>query len=223
MDKKSSKEIISSFFKDKGFVSTSSKRLFFQDCGFYLIIVEIIPVGGNLGLLLNVGVMHLWSTYYGIVYNHPTDGGCQRIHVLDHPLGALMFDNPNADSILNQLMVRAMKEINKYRELRNFSVFKKEMEIAKDYLATFNPGDEKKDLSIAISHMFSGEASKAAEILHTAYTDCQTREVEHRLLEKCGDIESFQETLLDIVNNCRKMLSKKYKVKLEPITYLWNS
>ena len=52
MNLQSSKKTIFSFLKDKNFLSTANKRIFVQDCGFYLIVVEIVPLRKE-GFFLN--------------------------------------------------------------------------------------------------------------------------------------------------------------------------
>lgn len=217
MDSNSSKEYISAFLKERGFLSTSSKRIFVQDCGFYLIAFEIQPMWGSLGLLINLGVKFLWSNFYVITYDYSF--GDNRINVPDHPMGALMFDDPNADVKLDGLLEDAWVKITEYLKLQNFDIFLDRIENRNDFVRRANKDHEKRDTDLAIGKMFAGDKSGALEIFRN---DAEYNEVSQRLLDNSGDMETFQKELLDIINNCRGMMASKLKIKLAPIESVWN-
>ena len=218
MDLQSSKKSISSFFKERGFVQTSSKRILVQDHGFFLIVIEYQPVGGNMGFILRVAIKFLWSTFYAISYDYPRSNN--SILVPGSPICAILFDNPDADLLFNRLLDDAMVKIREYQELKNFSGFKNAIKTRYDYCASFAPqyvGSE--DVSSAIVKMLSGETEEAVEILRL---ESEHREVARRLFANCNDIEQFQSELINIINNCRSELSSKLKIKLNPIESVWN-
>ena len=217
MDEKSSKQFISSFFKERGLRATARKRVFVQDCEFYLIVAEIQPAVGKEGILLNVGVKFLWSNYYEISYDY-SSGDC-RINVPNDPLGALFWDNPNAELILDRLLNDGMDQIIEYRKLQDFDTFLYKIKNRNDFVQRANANFEKIDESLAIGKMFNGEFQEALTILQAA---SPKNEVALKLLENCNDIELFKCTLINIINNCRSAMAKKLKISLEPIDSIWN-
>ena len=216
MDPQSSKKLIASFLKDRGFFGTASKNIFIKDCGFYLILVESRPVWNGLGMNLDVGVKFMWSDYYGITYDY--SNGDSRVNVPDHPLGAVIFEEPSAEQKLYSLLNDGVQRAVEYQNLEDFDTFRYKIETRNDFVRRANAGHEKKDIDLAIAKMFSGDSSKAAEILKNASV---ISEVARRLFDKCHDIEAFRAELMDIINNCRSIMSKKFKRKLAPINSIW--
>ena len=216
MDSQSSKKLIATFMKERGFLGTASKNIFIKDCGFYLIVVESRPVWNGLGMNLDVGVTFMWSNYYGITYDY--SNGDTRVNVPNHPLGAIIFEEPGAEQKLYSLLSDGMQRAAEYQNLMDFDTFRYKIETRRDFVCIANPGHEKKDLDLAIAKMFSGDALKSMEILQNASVNS---EVARRLLDKSHDIEAFRAELMDIINNCRSMMSKKFKRKLAPINSIW--
>ena len=184
-----------------------------MDCGFYLIVFESQPMwGSNIVTFINLGVKFLWSNYYGITYDYSFEG--DRIYVPDHPVGALMFDEPDADVKLDRLLEDALVKITEYLKLQNFDIFLDRIENRDDFVKRANKDYEKRDTDLAIGKMFAGDKSGALEIFRNG---AQYNEVSQRLLDNSGDMETFQKELLHIINNCRSELSSKLKIKLNPI------
>ncbi len=189
--------------------------VFLMDCGFYVIIVGMVPWYGA-GFLLDVAVKLLWTKYDGLIYTY--SNGDARLNVPDHPLGAIDLESPQVEQKIDQLMQDAQVAISEYRELRDFDTFKYKIENRKDFIQIANPGFEKRDISLTIAKMFSGDQAKALEILHTASEGNEDARV---LLENSENLVSFQTGLLALINYCRGEMAKKYKIKLPPITTLW--
>lgn len=217
MDAKSAKQTISSLVIGNGFVPNSGKRLFVKDFGFYAIVVEIITMRDSVGLYLNVGVKFFWQVRDHITYDY--SDGDSRIDVRNHPLGALMFDDLDADFKLITLIKDAMEKIRKYHELQDFDTLYDRIKNRNDSLIYLNRNYQKRDEDLAIVKMYKGEISDAKEILANAAVHNPTAQ---RLLEKTDSLESFESELIDVINECRSMMTKKFKNSLKPIDKIWS-
>lgn len=214
MDLQISKKIIYESLKGEGFVPISNKRLLVEDRGFYLIVVESVPLR-KVGFLLDIGVKFLWSTYYDISYDYSAEG--TRINVQSNPLGAILFESNTIDTDIRQLLTDAHKKIVEYRELSSFDVLKTKIEAQNDFEKSIHSDYEEIDVSLAVVKMFSGEHAAAKKILLAA---AKYNEVAVSLLEHFDNIESFRSELISIINNCRKMMSCTRKLPLAPIALL---
>lgn len=216
MDNQEVKKYFSCHLKANGFVPNSGNRLFVKDLGFYLIVVEIVPFQQGAGILLDVGVKFLWCDNDFITYDYSNNN--IRINVCDHPLGALVFDDPNVELKLKTLMDDAMVKINEYHELKDFNCFFDRIKNRDDAVKYLNKDFEKRDVDLAIAKMFAGETADAKEILLLASVHNPSAA---RLLKKCDDLDLFQNELIDIINNCKNMMTKKFKKSLKPIQSIW--
>ena len=216
MNLQSSKKTIFSFLKDKNFLSTANKRIFVQDCGFYLIVVEIVPLRKE-GFFLNVGVKFLWTAYFDISYDYSNSD--IRINVPNNPLGAVLFDSPSVDYEIEYIMREAQDRIVEYQGMKDFNTFRLKIENRNDFAKKANPNLKKVDVSLAITKMFSGETLNSLEILHEA---AQNNEVAQELLLHCDDLALFHDGLINIINSCRSVMSTKFKLILNPISVLWS-
>lgn len=217
MDLQISKKIIYESLKGEGFIPISNKRLLVEDRGFYLIVVESVPLR-KVGFLLDIGVKFLWSTYYGISYDYSA-GNDTRINVQSNPLGAILFESNTIDTDIRQLLTDARKKIVEYRELSSFDVLKTKIEAQNDFEKSIHSDYEEIDVSLAVVKMFSGEHAAAKKILLAA---AKYNEVAVSLLEHFDNIESFRSELISIINNCRKMMSCTRKLPLPPVSLLWS-
>lgn len=212
------KNMFSYRLKEMNFMPSANKRLFIQDRGFYLIVVEIVP-WHNQGFMLNVGVKFMWSSYYDISYDY-SDGDIRVYGDTDFSAdtGVILFDNPKLECDINQMKYKIQQKVLLYQELDSFELFTHKIKNRNDFIKNANPGFEKRDVSLAIIKIFSGDFSGAEEILCAASAK---NSVAAQLNEHCDSIEHFQNELIKIINQCRYELSGKLKITLDPVSEIW--
>ena len=216
IDFKSTKRLFNDWLKEKGFISIYNKRIFLQDYGYYMIVVELVPLRDE-GFMVDIGVKLLWSTYYDISYDY-SNGYTRVCGFINH--GMVRYDSANLESEINLLKADAIGKIESYKNLENFNTFKYSIENRDDSTQRLNPGFEKRDVSRAIAKMFSGDPAGAMSIL---FEGSINNPVARRLRENYDSIKQFHDELITIINECRQGMSKKFKISLAPISRIWKT
>lgn len=213
MDIKNVRQSVGEALAPLGFQSASRKGLLIKDCGFYLILAQTAPIRKE-GFLFDIGVMFLWTAHSDFVYDYAC--GDTRINAKDDPLGAVWFDDPPAvrDAKIGQILDEARGKIDIYRQLSDMSVLKYRLENRNDFMKLANPGLGNRDISLGIAKMYTGEKARAAEILAQA---AKQNPAAAELYQFCDNDVVFYDTLIHLINRCRSMLAKKYRISLDPI------
>lgn len=215
MDIKDITKIIKTWLEPKGFVQTSNKRLFVKDKGFYLIVASVHPHKACDGFCFDLAVKFLWSTSEDISYDYTV--GDLSVYGQKDPnptLGAILYDSVRLDEEFAYLMKEANSRIEVYESLSDHQVLLERLQNRKDFVSIANRDFDKRDKAKAVALVICGRASEAQEIfVNVSPYD----PVSERLAHSCLNYEEFEGELLDAVNDLRRRLSTKMKIKLEDI------
>ena len=215
MDIKDITKIIKTWLEPKGFVQTSNKRLFVKDKGFYLIVASVHPHKAYDGFCFDLAVKFLWSTSEDISYDYTV--GDSSVYGQEDPqptLGAILYNGAKLEDELAYLMQEADRRIDVYESLSDYQAFLNRLQNRRDFVSIVNRDFDKRDKAKAVALVLCGRASEAQEIFvdNSPYDS-----VSERFANSCLNYEDFERELLDVVNNLRRRLSTKMKIKLEDI------
>ncbi len=200
-------------FLDCGLVPIKSKRLWIEDCGFYLIMAEIQPCKG-LGFAVNVGVRFLWSDTNDLVYDY-SDGEC-RI-VVPCPIGIVCFDSPRYEEEFAYVQEQVVMRVQNYRSLKNMDTLLHKLVTRHDLASQVNRGFKERDMSCGIAKMLTGDSAGAKYLLGN---DAQDNQVAERLHALCDDRLAFEAELLATINHCRKLFEQRLHIKFPALQEL---
>ena len=215
MDIKDITKRIKTWLEPKGFVQVSNKRLFVKDKGFYLIVASVHPHKALDGFCFDLAVKFLWSTSEDISYDYTV--GDSSVYGQEDPnptLGAILYDSARFEEEIAFLMNEANSRIEVYESLSNHQVLLECLQNRKDFVSIANRDFDKRDKAKAIALVLCGRASEAQEIF---VNNSPYDSVSERFVNSCLNYEDFERELLDVVNNLRRRLSTKMKIKLEDI------
>ena len=215
MDIKDITKRIKTWIELKGFVQTSNKRLFVKDKGFYLIVASVHPHKAYDGFCFDLAVKFLWSTSEDISYDYTV--GDSSVYGQEDPqptLGAILYNGAKLEDELAYLMQEADRRIDVYESLSNHHVLLERLQNRKDFLSIANRDFDKRDKSKAVALVLCGRATEAQEIF---VNNSPYDSVSERFANSCLNYEDFECELLDVVNNLRRRLSTKMKIKLKDI------
>ena len=215
MDIKDITKRIKTWLEPKGFVQTSNKRLFVKDKGFYLIVASVHPHKAFDGFCFDLAVKFLWSTSEDISYDYTV--GDSNVYGQKDPnptLGAILYDSARLDEEIAYLMNEANSRIEVYESLSDHQVLLERLQNRKDFVSIANHDFDKRDKAKAVALVLCGRASEARDIF---VNDSQYDPVSEKLANSCLDYEELERVLLDAVNDLRRRLSTKMKIKLEDI------
>lgn len=215
MDIKDITKRIKTWIEPKGFVQTSNKRLFVKDKGFYLIVASVHPHKAYDGFCFDLAVKFLWSTSEDISYDYTV--GDSSVYGQEDPnptLGAILYDSARLEEEIAFLMNGANSRIDVYESLSKHQVLLERLQNRKDFVSIANRDFDKRDKANAIALVLCGRASEAQEIF---VNNSPYDSVSERFANSCLNYEDFERELLDVVNDLRRRLSTKMKIKLEDI------
>ena len=231
------KKRLEPWFKDRGFISNSGQRLWFEDNGFYLTVAEIQPIIGR-GFILNMGVSFLWNDSFSGGYDYSF--GDIGVYVPNALFGAVSFDSPAFENDLCFVLEECNKRIRFYRELKQLDTLDERLNNRNDNAVLVNKDFKKWDKSHAITRMLLGDTETATQILtndisrYNEYISANFIGQDDIIKEKCDDFiskrlldcidnrDDFKKLLIDIINNCRRDFSIKKRLKLNDIDSLFN-
>ena len=203
------KKRLAPWFMSHGLVSGCNKRIWFEDNGFYLTVVEIQPCKG-MGFIINVGVNFLWKEFFGVSYDFAIKD--IEVTVPNALFGAVMFDSENFEAELEYVLSETEKRIALYRELKDISVLDKRLESRCDAIVFMNKDFLKKDTSRGITRALLGDIKTASEIL---LNDSAENRVAKLLYGLLGSDDDFKKALRQIISNCRTNFEIAQRVKFK--------
>lgn len=215
MDIKDITKRIKTWLEPKGFVQVSNKRLFVKDKGFYLIVASVHPHKALDGFCFDLAVKFLWSTSEDISYDYTV--GDSSVYGQEDPnptLSAILYDSARLEEEIAFLMNEANSRIEVYESLFNHQVLLDRLQNRKDFVSIANRDFDKRDKAKAVALVLCGRASEAHELF---VNNSPYDSVSERFANSCLNYEDFERELLDVVNNLRRRLSTKMKIKLEDI------
>ena len=204
------------YMKSLGLVSTAGQRIWFDDNGFFLTVVNIEPLG-NAGFFLNVTVKFMWTTPEVISYDYYS--GDSRIYANDNPVtGAVCYDDPLLDEKIACIVDKAQKKITEYGRLREHGRYLKAIQSRNDFVRVANRGHEKMDVDLGIARFFDGDHQSAIDIFTVASEKSQ---IAKSFLEHCSSQVDFESFLIYYINENRRQFAAKWNINLPPIDILF--
>ena len=210
------KRKIAPYMKEIGLVSTAKQRIWFDDNGFFLTVVNIEPLGND-GFFLNVTVKFMWTTHEVISYDYYS--GDSRIYAEENPLtGAVYYHDPMLDEKIARLVDKARKKVTEYRGLREHGRYLKAIQSRRDFVRVANRDHEKMDVDLGIARFFDGDHQSAIDIFTVASEKSMVAKL---LLEHCLSKADFESFLISYINENRRQFAEKWNIKLPPIDMLF--
>ena len=115
------KQAANSVLKPNGLFQKSSSRIWIDDNGWYLTVVEFQPSNWDKGTYLNVAVHFLWDEKDYLSFDYYIDDQCLPIHRVN---GFIRFDG-DADKFYSEnqsLAEAAMKKVTEYRRFHDLKL-----------------------------------------------------------------------------------------------------
>jgi hypothetical protein len=203
------KKMLAPWFRERGFVSSSNRRIWFQDNGFYATVAEIQPCNG-MGFIMNVGVTFFWKNNSIVSYDYSC--GTIEITVPNATFGALLFDSADFEDELEYILAETDRRIEFYSSLKDISILDGLLEARRDAMVLMNKDFLKRDTSRAITRALLGDTETARELL---INDAKDNAVAKKLLTVLDDAESFRKTVMDTIIVCRERIAAEQKIKLK--------
>ena len=203
------KKRLAPWFKQHGLISGCNKRIWFEDNGFYLTVIEIQPCKG-MGFIINVGVNFLWKEFFGVSYDFAMKD--IEVAVPNAPFGAVLFDSEKFEAELEHVLSETEKRIALYRELKDSSVLDKRLEGRCDAIVFMNKDFLKKDTSRGITRALLGDIKTASEILLNDSSENRVAKLLYGLLDSDDD---FKNALRQIIANCRVNFEIAQRIKFK--------
>ena len=190
----------------QGFRCFPTKRLYFKDCKFYLIVVEIQPYYGD-GFFVNVGVYFHWESFGGILYSY--SDGDNRLQGPD-AMGSILFDSPKLTENLERMFEQVEALVEKYEKLQDLHVLLEKLTCRNDFKVLANKGFREHDYDLGITKILLNDQSGRELLEKDPYPSSSIQ----KILD-CGfDKSLLDEQLLKIINEDREIISKRARRKL---------
>ena len=202
------KKRLAPWFKERDLISSSNRRIWFDDNGFYATVVEIQPCNG-MGIIINVGVNFFWKRYFGVTYDYAL--GEIEVTVPNATFGALLFNSINFESELKYVLSETEKRIEFYRKLRDIRHLDELLKSRFDAITFMNKDFLKSDSSRGITRALLGDFETAKEL----FSNDVQNSVASLLLPIVEDKEKFKQTLLEIILECRRNFAIEQRIKLK--------
>ena len=206
------RKIFRPWFVGNGLKATSSKNMFIEDHGIFMIMAELQPLY-DWGFFVNMAVKFMWSSDQ-LSYDYEYKNG--RINS-KHPLGAVMFDSPTFDDDIAYMQSKTVERINEYREHSDFNILEARLSTRDDFIAISNEGYAERDIDLANVRMIMGKVEEAKSLYINAANHKYPDRFAQELISENFDKNFFDERMLQIINENREGLSRNLKIKLESI------
>ena len=212
------RKIFRPWFVGNGLKATSSKNMFIEDHGIFMIMAELQPLH-NIGFFMNIGVKFMWKTYEILSYDYTyKDLRVYGKEDLSQTIGgAVMFDSSTVDEEISYMQCSALERINEYRKHSDINVLEDRLANRSDTAVLCNEGYADRDIDLANVRMIMGKVEEAKSLYINAANHKYPYRFAQELISENFDKIFFDERMLQIINENRAGLSRKFKIKLESI------
>ena len=206
------RKVLKPWLADNGMKPTCRKNIFYEDRGIFFIVLELQPLY-NEGFLVNMVISFMWSSDQ---MSYDYEYKSFRVNSL-HPLGATFFDSPTFDKDMAYIQSKIIERINEYREHSDLAVLEDRLANREDFRARSVAGYKDRDIDLANVRMMMGKVEEAKRL----YINATNYKIPHPFAQEMVDANFdkmfFDERMLQIINENRAGLSRKFKIKLESI------
>lgn len=205
------KKRLAPWFMERGLISSSNRRVWYDDNGFYATVIEIQPCKG-MGIIVNVGVNFFWKRYSGVAYDYALGG--IEVTVPNATFGALLFDSIKFESELEYVLSETEKRIEFYRKLKDISYLDELLKTRYDAISIMNKDFLKRDSSREITRALLGDFKTAKEL----FSNDVQNSVAALLLPIVEEKDKFRQAVFEIISECRSNFATKQRIKLKEVS-----
>lgn len=218
MNFNSIKKIFASALKFKGFIPLSGSKLFICDRNFYLIFAELQDCH-SIGFFFSIGIKFLWSDCTTLSYDY-TEGSDSRVYIpknYNSPFGAMLYDSETLDDDIDLILKETDRRIAIYNELSDILILENKLKTRHDFVAIASPDIKSRDVNHAITLALLNHSDEALVIFENM---AGVNKIAHELINVYNDEFELRKRLIELINQSRNVLAKRYKISLENINTL---
>lgn len=159
----------------------------------------------SIGFFFSIGIKFLWSDCTILSYDY-TEGSDSRVYIpknYNSPFGATLYDSETLDDDIDLILKETDRRIAIYNVLSDILILENKLKTRHDFvaitLALLNHSDE----ALVIFENMAG-----------------VNKIAHELINVYNDEFELRKRLIELINQSRNVLAKRYKVSLENINTL---
>lgn len=133
------------------------------------------------------------------------------------PFGATLYDSETLDDDIDLILKETDRRIAIYNELSDIFILENKLKTRHDFVAITSPDIKSRDVNHAITLSLLNHGDEALIIFENMASVNKTA---HELINVYNDEFELRKRLIELINQSRNVLAKRYKVSLENINTL---